>query len=74
MINLKQGCKHNSNENNSGNNAGLVGLLVEAVVTQVVGDAFDASYPTSKIATARMLSPQNVNALLYGPRHHKSAF
>jgi hypothetical protein len=48
--------------------------LVEAVVTQVVGDAFDASYPTSKIATARMLSPQNVNALLYGPRHHKSAF
>jgi len=64
----------NSNENNSGNSAGLVGLLVEAVVTQVVGDAFDASYPTSKIATARMLSPQNVNALLYGPRHPKSAF
>jgi hypothetical protein len=64
----------NSNENNSGNSAGLVGLLVEAVVTQVIGDAFDASYPTSKIATARMLSPQNVNALLYGPRHPKSAF
>ena len=64
----------NSNENNSGNSAGLVGLLVEAVVTQVIGDAFDASYQTSKIATARMLSPQNVNALLYGPRHPKSAF
>ena len=64
----------NSNENNSGNSAGLVGLLVEAVVTQVIGDAFDSSYPTSKIATARMLSPQNVNALLYGPRHPKSAF
>ena len=64
----------NSNENNSGNSAGLVGLLVEAVVTQVIGDAFDASYPTSKIATARMLSPQSVNALLYGPRHPKSAF
>jgi hypothetical protein len=60
--------------NLSNNRAGLVGLLVESLVTQVIGDAFEASYPTSKIATARMLSPENVNALLYGPRHPKSAF
>jgi hypothetical protein len=74
LFNLKQVYKHNSNENNLGKSAGLDGLLVKAVVRQVVGDAFDASCPTSKIATARMLSPQNVNALLYGPRHPKSAF
>jgi hypothetical protein len=63
-----------SNENSSQNSAGIVGLLLEAVVTQVVGEVFDASYPTSKIATARMLYPQNQNALLYGPRHPQSDF
>lgn len=64
----------NSNENNSGNSAGLVGLLVEAVVTQVVQEVFDASYPTSKIASTRLLWPANHNALLFGPRHPKSDF
>jgi len=63
-----------SNENNSGNSAGLAGLLLEAVVTQVVGDVLDASYPTSKIATTRLLSPAIPNALLYGRRHPKSQF
>lgn len=63
-----------SSENNSGNSAGVVGLLVEAVVTQVVEEVFDASYPTSKIATTRLLSPEIPNALLYGPRHPKSEF
>lgn len=63
-----------SSENSSGNAAGIIGMLVEAAVTQVAGDVFDASYPTSKIASVRLLSPENQNALLYGRRHPKSNF
>jgi hypothetical protein len=63
-----------SSENNSGNSAGVVEVLVEALVTQIVEEVFDASYPTSKIATARLLSPEIPNALLCGPRHSKSEF
>ena len=55
-----------SSENNSGNSAGVVGVLVEALVTQVVEEVFDASYLNSKIATARLLSPEIPNALLCG--------
>jgi hypothetical protein len=60
-----------SSEGRSSNAAGLVGLLVEAALTQVVGDLLDASYPTSKIAADRLFSPKYPNTLLYGPRHPK---
>ena len=59
----------NSKENSSGNQAGLVGLLLEAAIEQVAGELLDASYPTSKIASDRLLSPKMPNTLLKGPRH-----
>ena len=59
----------NSNENSSGNQAGLVGLLVKAAIEQVAGELLDASYPTAKIASDRLLSPKMPNTLLKGPRH-----
>ena len=56
-----------SAEADSGNNNGLMGLLVKAIVKQVVSTAIDQSHDISKITSSRLLSPRS-NGLLYGPR------
>jgi len=58
-----------SSENSSSNQLGLAGILVEAVVTQVVGDILDASYLTAKTASDRLVNPKLKNTLLHGPKH-----
>ena len=60
-----------SSDENSNNNMGLAGLLVSAVIKQVVGQIFDAGFPTSKVANSRLLFAKTPNSLLYGPRHEK---
>lgn len=47
---------------------GLVGLLVTAVVKQIVGTATDAAYNYAGIASARLLGAPRPNGVLPGPR------
>lgn len=47
---------------------GLVGLLVLALVKQIVGTATDASYKYAAIANQRMLGAPRYNGVLPGPR------
>jgi hypothetical protein len=56
-----------SSENKSSNQGGLVGLLVQAIVTQIVETAADTSIVYAGIASQRLLSPRP-NGILYGPR------
>jgi hypothetical protein len=56
-----------SRESDSSNQAGLVGLLVKAVVNQIVGTVSDASFRYAGMASQRLLSPRP-NGVLYGPR------
>jgi len=56
-----------SSENKSSNQGGLVGLLVQAIVTQIVETAADTSIVYAGIASQRLLSPKP-NGILYGPR------
>lgn len=57
-----------SSENSSSNQAGLVGLLVQALVEQVINSSTDAGHRIAGIADSRLFSPQRPNGLLYGPR------
>lgn len=52
--------------NNSG--GGLVGMLVTALVNQIISSATDASHPIAGLATNRLLASGGPNGLLYGPR------
>jgi hypothetical protein len=56
-----------SAESDNNSNLGLAGLLVKAIVKQVVSSAVDQGHDISKITSARLLSPKP-NGLLYGPR------
>lgn len=47
---------------------GLVGLLVTAIVKQIIGTATDASYRYAGIANQRMLGAPRYNGVLPGPR------
>lgn len=47
---------------------GLVGLLVQAVVNQIIQSATDASHPMAGIADQRLLAAGRHNGLLFGPR------
>lgn len=57
----------NEGENNN-NQGGLVGLLVRAVVSQVVNTATDASYRQAGIASQRLLGAPRTDGVLLGPR------
>jgi hypothetical protein len=57
-----------SEESNDNQQGGLAGLLVTALVKQVVGNTFDQSHEISKITNARLLSAGMPNGLMYGPR------
>ncbi|AOS84896.1 hypothetical protein BIU88_12610 [Chlorobaculum limnaeum] len=56
-----------SAESDNNSNLGLAGLLVKAIVKQVVSSAVDQGHDISKITSSRLLSPRP-NGLLYGPR------
>jgi len=47
---------------------GIVGLLVTAIVKQIVGQASDASYTYAGIADQRLLGTARYNGILSGPR------
>ena len=49
-------------------NAGLVGLLVEAIVSQIVESSTDASHNVAAITSSRLLAAGRPSGMLYGPR------
>lgn len=57
-----------SQESDAGNQGGLVGLLVKAVITQIIGTVTDASFGYAAISNQRMLGVPRANGLLAGPR------
>ncbi len=60
-----------SEQNNNNAGGGLVGMLVEAAVTQIMESAMDTGHQISNIATGRLLATGNGTGLLYGPRSPK---
>ena len=50
---------------------GLAGLLVAAIIKQVMGTLSDQSHPMAGIASQRLLRAGMPNGLLYGPRSPK---
>ena len=57
-----------SDENNNNSGGGLAGLLVAAVVKQIMNNVTDASHTVAGVTSARLLSSGTQNGLLYGPR------
>jgi hypothetical protein len=56
-----------SAEQQNNNTGGLAGMLIKAVVDQIVNNIADSSYTYAGIADNRLLSPRPAG-LLYGPR------
>lgn len=56
-----------SAEQQNNNSGGLAGLLVQAVVEQIVNNLMDSSYTYAGMTSERLLSPRPAG-LLYGPR------
>ena len=56
-----------SSEQNNNNQGGLVGLLVTAVVKQIMHSVVDSSHPVAGVASQRLLSAGRPNGMLYGP-------
>lgn len=57
-----------SQEQEGSGGGGLVGMLVQAVVSQIANTIADASYDIAGIASNRLLSAGTPNGILYGPR------
>ena len=65
---LWEGVASASSAENQQNQHGLIGMLVAAVVNQIIGTVSDASYPIAGITSQRLLSAGRPNGMLYGPR------
>jgi len=57
-----------SNENRNQNNSGLAGLLIAAVIQQIVSTATDQSHSMAGIANERLLSHRRHGGVIPGPR------
>ncbi|WP_174849714.1 DUF799 domain-containing protein [Yersinia artesiana] len=56
-----------SNEGDS-SSGGIIGMLVQAAVSQIANTMTDKSHDIAAITSARMLSAGTPNGILYGPR------
>ncbi|HEY8881545.1 MAG TPA: DUF799 domain-containing protein [Roseateles sp.] len=57
-----------SAEQANNSQGGLIGLLVKAVVDQIISASTDRSHPMAGLASQRLLVAGRVNGLLFGPR------
>lgn len=57
-----------SNEQSNNNQGGLIGLLVKAVVEQIIASTTDRSHPMAGVASQRLLAAGRPNGMLFGPR------
>lgn len=64
---LWQGAATASNDENQNNSGGIIGMLVTAVVKQVLNNVTDESYRVAGTTSIRLLAARP-NGLLYGPR------
>ena len=60
-----------SSEQNNNSSGGLAGMLISAIVNQIVATSTDSSFKYAGIASQRLLSAGNPNGILYGPRSPK---
>lgn len=60
-----------SAEQRGSNNSGLIGLLVEAAITQIIETVADKGFEIAAITSNRLLSSESHNGLLHGPRSMK---
>lgn len=60
-----------SAEGRNNSSGGLVGLLVQAVVSQIIESSTNQSHPIAGITSYRLLSAGRPNGMLYGPRSPK---
>ena len=62
------GASASSAEQNGSSQGGLIGLLVKAVVDQIISASTDRSHPMAGLASQRLLAAGRPNGLLFGPR------
>lgn len=60
-----------SDEGGNNQGGGLPGLLIAAIVKQVLNSVTDASHNVAGVASTRLLSAGMPNGILYGPRSPK---
>ncbi len=65
---LWEGSASASSAEGQQNQNGLIGMLVTAVVNQIIGTMSDASYKIAGMTSQRLLSAGRQNGMLYGPR------
>ena len=65
---LWEGSASASSAEGQQNQNGLVGMLVSAVVNQIIGTMSDASYKIAGMTSQRLLWAGRANGMLYGPR------
>ena len=65
---LWQGEATASSAEGRSSSGGLVGLLVQAVVAQIVESVTNQSHPIAGITSTRLLAAGRPNGILYGPR------
>lgn len=57
-----------SNEGNNNSSGGLVGLLVQALITQIADTLSNRGHQIAGITSQRLLAAGRPNGILYGPR------
>lgn len=57
-----------SDEGGNNSSGGLAGMLITALVKQIINTATDASHTVAGVATNRLLAAGRPGGLLYGPR------
>jgi len=67
----KHSARASSEETRGNSGGGLVGMLVSAVVNQVIETVTDKGFDIAAITNTRLLSADGYNGLLYGPRSDK---
>lgn len=65
---LWKGAASASSEEGQNQQGGLAGLLIAAIVKQVMATALDQSHQIAGVATTRLMSAGMRNGMLYGPR------
>lgn len=55
-------------EQQNQNQGGLAGMLITAMVKQIVGTVTDQSHPMAGLTSQRLLSAGRLNGMLHGPR------
>jgi len=78
LIDLKSGAllwsgtaSASSNEGNNNSGGGLIGVLVTAVVNQIINNVSDKSHDIAGLTSQRLLSTNQPNGILHGPHSPK---